>query len=79
MLAAVFGARGQAMYRNLLKTVVATSLFGSFLLLSGCMLFLGGVGGYLIAKGEEGEGGGEAKSKTPSQSSKAAAQKTSAY
>ena len=59
------------MYRNLLKTFVATSLLGSFLLLSGCMLLLGGAGGYFIAKGEEGGGSGEAKSKTASQSSKA--------
>jgi hypothetical protein len=59
------------MYRNLLKTFVATSLLGAFLLLSGCMLFLGGAGGYFIAKGEEGGGGGEAKSKTTSQSNKA--------
>ena len=69
------------MYRNLLKTFVATSLLGSFLLLSGCMLLLGGAGGYLIAKGEEGGGGGrgEAKSKTATQASKTAEQKTSAY
>jgi hypothetical protein len=59
------------MYINLLKTVVAAWLLGSFLLLSGCMLLLGGAGGYFIAKGAEGEGGGEAKSKTTSQSNKA--------
>lgn len=60
------------MYRNLLKSLVATSLLGSFLMLSGCMLVLGGAGGYFIAKGAEGEGSGEAKSKTTSQSNKAA-------
>ena len=52
------------MYRNLLKTVVATWLLGTFLLVSGCMLLLGGAGGYFIAKGESGGDGGEAKSKT---------------
>jgi hypothetical protein len=79
MLAAVFGAGGQAMYKNLLKTVVATSLLGSFLLLSGCMLLLGGAGGYLIRMGEESGSSVEAKSKTATQSSKATEQKTSAY
>jgi hypothetical protein len=59
------------MYRNLLKTVVAMSLLCSFLMLSGCMLLLGGAGGYFIAKGQEDAGGGEAKSKTTSQPNKA--------
>jgi hypothetical protein len=59
------------MYRNLLRTFVATALLGSFLVLSGCMLLLGGAGGYFIAKGEEGASGGEAKTKTTSQSNKA--------
>jgi hypothetical protein len=61
------------MYKNPLKTFVAMSLLGSFLLLSGCMLLLGGAGGYFIAKGEGAAGDGEAKSKTSSQSNKAAA------
>ena len=66
------------MYRNLLKTVVAMLLVCSFLTLSGCMLLLGGAGGYFIAKGEGGSGGGEAKSggevktKTTSQTNKPA-------
>jgi hypothetical protein len=67
------------MHRNLLKTVAATSIVCSLLLLSGCALFLlgaGGAGGYLIRKGEE--GGGEAR-KTAPDSSKVTAQKTSAY
>ena len=59
------------MYKNLLKTVVAMSLFCSILTLSGCMLLLGGAGGYFIAKGEGGAGGEDTKSKTTSQSSKA--------
>ena len=54
------------MYRNLLKTVMMTWVLSAFLLLSGCMLLLGGAGGYFIAKGEGGGDGGEAKSKTPS-------------
>ena len=64
------------MYINLIKTVVALSLLCSVLTLSGCMLLLGGAGGYFIAKGEGGggggDGGGEAKSKTASQTSKPA-------
>lgn len=60
------------MYMNLIKTVVALSLLCSILTLSGCMLLLGGAGGYFIAKGEGGGGGGEAKSKTTSQTSKPA-------
>jgi hypothetical protein len=62
------------MYMNLVKTVVALSLLCSVLTLSGCMLLLGGAGGYFIAKGEGGGngGGGEAKSKTTSQTSKPA-------
>lgn len=67
------------MYRNLLKTVVAAWLLGSFLLLSGCMLMLGGAAGYLIRKGEEGGSGGDTKSTTTSQSSKPVQQKTSTY
>jgi hypothetical protein len=67
------------MHKNLLKTFIATSLLGAFLLLSGCMLFLGGAGGYLIRKGEEGGSSGETKGNTASQSSKAAGQKTSVY
>jgi hypothetical protein len=59
------------MNRKLLKTFVAMSLLGTFLLLSGCMLLLGGAGGYFIAKGEESGGGAEVKSKTKSQSNKA--------
>ena len=67
----------QAMYTNLIKTVLAMSLLCSFLTLSGCMLLLGGAGGYFIAKGEGGGsggggGGGEAKSKTSSQTNKPA-------
>jgi hypothetical protein len=58
------------MYLTLFKTVVAMSLLCSFLMLSGCMLLLGGAGGYFIAKGQEGAGAGEAKSKTTSQSNK---------
>lgn len=60
------------MYMNLIKTVIALSLLCSILTLSGCMLLLGGAGGYFIAKGEGGGGGGEAKSKTTSQTSKPA-------
>jgi hypothetical protein len=65
------------MYMNLIKTVVALSLLCSVLTLSGCMLLLGGAGGYFIAKGEGGGGGGdgiggEAKSKTTSKTSKPA-------
>lgn len=69
----------KAMYRNLLKTVVAAWLLGSFLLLSGCMLMLGGAAGYLIRKGEEGGSGGDTKNTTTSQSSKPVQQKTSTY
>jgi hypothetical protein len=58
------------MYRSLLKSLIATWLLGSFLMLSGCMLMLGGAAGYFIAKGAEDEGGGEAKSKTTSRSNK---------
>ena len=61
------------MYKNLSKTFVASLLLGSFLPLSGCMLLLGGAGGYFIAKGEEGGGGAEAKSKTSSQANKGTA------
>ena len=66
------------MYRNLLKAVLTAWLLGSFLLVSGCMLVLGGAGGYLIRKGEE-SGGGDTKRTSTSQSSKPAEQKTSAY
>ena len=65
------------MYMNLIKTVVALSLLCSVLTLSGCMLWVGGAGGYVIANGVGGGGGGvgggaEAKSKTTSQTSKPA-------
>ena len=63
------------MYRNLTKTIVAMSLLCSCLMLSGCMLLLGGAGGYFLAKGEGSGGGtssGEPKSKTTSQPNKPA-------
>jgi hypothetical protein len=40
---------------------------------------LGGAGGYLIRKGEEGGGGADVKSKTESRSSKVTEPKTSVY
>ena len=73
MLAAGPWREAKPLYRNLAKTVVAISLLCSLITLSGCMLLLGGAGGYFIAKGEGGGGGtssGEPKSKTTSQPNK---------
>jgi hypothetical protein len=68
------------MNMKLFKAAVVTSIVCSALFLSGCALFwlgAGGAGGYLIRKGEE--GGEVTTRKTAPESSKATAQKTSAY
>jgi hypothetical protein len=74
ILVALAATEEKMMDRNVPKNLVVVAFLGSFLLLSGCMLMLGGAGGYLIRKGEEGGSGGTAKSTTTS--TKASGQST---
>ena len=72
ILVAFAATEEKMMDRNVPKNLVIVSFLSFFLLLSGCMLMLGGAAGYLVGKGEEGGSGGSAKSTTTS--SKAAGQ-----